>query len=130
MAKTEETKAWRRVRAYVGGATRGGVELAQPIHAGWVRTIASALSELSGGGCTMHAPAVGCWRGVAEPVQIVEALVPDHTWRDRRASFEVTLQRFLAATCQDAVRVTADWLSSDEVSFVEWHDSEGVVSCG
>lgn len=126
----EKVKAWRRVRVYVGGATRGGVELAQAIHAQWVRTIAGALGELSGGGCTMHAPSVGCWRGVSEPVQLVEALVPDYTWRERRASFEVVLQRFLAATCQDAVLVTADWLSAEEVSFVECHDSEGVVSCG
>lgn len=126
----EKVKAWRRVCVYVGGATRGGVELSRETHAGWVRTIAGALSELSGGGCTMHAPAVGCWRGVAEPVQLVEALVPDGVWRERRAAFEVTLQRFLAATCQDAVLVTADWLSNDEVSFVECHDSEGVVSCG
>lgn len=125
--------AWYRVTAYVGGATRNGLLLDVETHRTWVRRIASALAGLSGGGCTVHAPATGCWRGVTEPSTLVEALVPYSVWRGAhpaRAAFNVVLQHFLAATCQDAVLVTAAYLAPNEVTFVTAHDSEGVVAGG
>lgn len=123
--------AWYRVAVYVGGATRNGLPLDVETHRTWVRRISVSLAALSGGGCTVHAPATGCWRGVAEPTVLVEALVPYGVWRGThpaRAAFDACLQHFLAATCQDAVLVTAAYFAPNEVTFVTSHDGEGVVA--
>ncbi len=104
-----------RVEVYLGGATRSGTLLDAGCYAGWVRRVADALADESGGGATVHPAGVGYWRGQAEPSTRVEAFVP----QDAASRFlaHPIWCNFLAATNQDAVLVVVDgvpWLVQDD----------------
>ena len=128
--ETLRPSAYRRVRVYAGGSTRSGLPLDVECPRAWVRRFCDTLSALSeGGGCTVYDRGVtGCWAGYTEPVAVVETIAPDEVWRTHRANIDAVAQRFLAATQQDAVLITAEWLGRDEVHFIAAHDGEGVVS--
>lgn len=132
MATPGSGRAWRRVKVYVAGATARGVPLAPATVDRWVDRIANTLAGLNGGGCTIHAPAEGWWRGRREKTVVVEALIDDVVWSHEggRVAVELTLQQYLAATCQDTALFEAVWVPTGEVHFVAAHDSGGVVAVG
>ena len=123
-------KAWRRVKVYVAGSTARGVPLSGATVQYWVGRVAQTLAGLTGGAATIHAPSEGWWRGRRETTVVVEALVDDGRWAHEggRAAVEMTLQAYLAATCQETALVTAEWLPNAEVHFIAAHDSDGVVA--
>jgi len=123
--------AWRRVRVHVAGATARGVPIAPATHDAWIARFLAVLTEFSGGGATLHPPETGVWRGSREPVRVIEAIMPSSTWHDgARPALDAVAQRFLAATCQETVLVTAEYLAPDEVWFLTAHDGGGVVAGG
>jgi hypothetical protein len=97
-----------RVEVYVAGSCSSGTLLDPAVWRSWVSRIAADLAEHSGGGCTIHAPATGYWRGQAEPVQVVEAFLPvTGPWRLGVNSGGVLLN-YLVATHQETVLVVVD----------------------
>lgn len=119
---------WRRVRLHAAGATASGVLLDAATWVVWQKRLTGALSVLAGGGCTVY-EARGCWRGQPEPTVIIEAYVTDAVWRSpARLAFDREVQRFLCATYQESVLLTAEWLPAGEVEFIRALDSEGIVS--
>jgi hypothetical protein len=111
---------------YVAGACSSGRPLDPLVYAAWVARIAEDLSELSGGGCTVHAPAEGRWRGRPEPVQVVEAFVPapGHAALVRLVANRRVFGNYLAATHQEAVLVVVDgtpYLLQDDDTTQERH---------
>jgi hypothetical protein len=97
-----------RVEVYVAGSCSSGTLLDPAVWRAWVGRIAADLGERSGGGCTIHAPATGYWRGQSEPVQVVEAFMPEaKTPGARRGNADVLLN-YLVATHQETVLVVVD----------------------
>jgi hypothetical protein len=97
-----------RVEVYVAGSCSSGALLDPAVWRAWVGRIAADLAERSGGGCTIHAPATGVWRGLSEPVQVVEAFMPEgKTPGARRGNADVLLN-YLVATHQETVLVVID----------------------
>lgn len=125
-----EATAWRRVRVHAAGATARGVPIAPAIYDAWIARFLAVLTEYSGGGATIYPPAMGVWRGSREPVRVIEVVMPNAAWHRARPAIDAVAQRFLAATCQETVLVTAEHLAPDEVWFLTAHDGGGVVAGG
>jgi hypothetical protein len=111
------------VRVYLGGATRSGVALDAAAHRRWAGEVADALASAAGGATVTAGE--GRWSGRSEPVLVVEAVFCANRPRlDAVRRLRPLLQRFLAATCQDAVLVTNH---EAEQELVVAPDHDGVV---